>query len=74
MKKELSIFIGLFVFLTFGMHFEQWIDHPIQHLLAIQSGGAFGIPGILHPIVFTLIQYIIVGIPRALGKIFSKKA
>lgn len=73
MKKELGIFIGLFLFLSIGMHFEQWIEHPIEHLLNLQSGGALGIPGVIHPLVFTLILYIVVGIPRVLGKIFSRK-
>jgi len=73
MKKELGIFMGLFLFLTIGMHFPQWIDHPIEHILNLQNGGAFGIPGFIHPIVFTLILYVIVGIPRLIGKVFSKK-
>ena len=73
MKKELVIFIGLFLFLTIGMHFKEWIDHPIEHILNVQNGGAFGIPGYAHPIVFTLLLYILIGIPRLIGKLFSKK-
>jgi len=74
MKKELGIFIGLFLFLTLSMHFKQWIDHPIEHFMSIQNGGAFGIPGVFHPFVFTFMLYIIIGIPRVIVKIFKKKA
>lgn len=73
MKKELGIFIFLFIFLSLGMHFKQWLDHPIEHLMSIQAGGAFGIPGFAHPFVFTFLAYLVVGIPRVLGKLFSSK-
>lgn len=73
MKKELGIFIGLFLFLAIGMHFKQWIDHPIEHLMNLENGGAFGIPGIIHPIVFTLLLYFVIAIPRILMKLVSKK-
>jgi len=72
MKKELGIFIGLFLFLSIGMHFKQWIDHPIEHILNLPDGGAFGIPGLVHPIVFTLILYIVIAIPRFIAKVVSK--
>ena len=72
MKKELGIFVGLFLFLTIGMHFKEWIDHPIDHILNMQDGGAFGIPGLIHPLAFTLVLYIVVAIPRIIGKVISK--
>jgi len=40
MKKELSIFIGLFLFLAIGMHFKEWMDHPIEHAMALPTAGA----------------------------------
>ena len=73
MKKELIIFIGLFLFLAIGMHFAQWIEYPIEHLMNLEHGGAFGVPGFAHPLVFTFIAYIILIIPRAISKLFSKK-
>ncbi|OPX27096.1 MAG: hypothetical protein B1H07_02565 [Campylobacteraceae bacterium 4484_166] len=60
MKKEIKIYIYLFLFLAIGMHFKQWIDHPIRHLLNISHGGAFGIPGVIHPFVFTFLGYLLV--------------
>ena len=68
MKKELFIYIGIFLFLAIGMHFKQWIDHPIEHLINLPHGGAFGVPGVIHPFVFTLVIYLVVGIPRLLFK------
>jgi len=73
MKKEIIIFIGLFLFLAIGMHFKQWIDHPIEHLMNMTHGGAFGIPGAIHPFVFTFLVYIIVRFPALIKKLFSKK-
>jgi len=74
MKKEIIIFIGLFLFLAIGMHFKQWIDHPIEHLVNMPNGGAFGIPGSMHPFVFTFLLYFVIRIPALVKKIFSKKS
>ncbi len=73
MKKEIIIFIGLFLFLAIGMHFKQWLDHPIDHLMNMPHGGALGVPGIIHPFVFTFILYFIVRFPVFIKKLFSKK-
>jgi len=72
MKKELNIYIGIFLFLAIGMHFKQWIDHPVEHLINMPSGGAFGVPGIAHPFVFTLVVYLVVYLFRSIGSVFSK--
>lgn len=72
MKKELLIFVGLFLFLAIGMHFKQWTSHPIEHLMSLPHGGAFGIPGIIHPFVFTFLVYFIVRLPFLIKKLFKK--
>jgi len=71
MKKELIIFIGIFLFLAIGMHFKEWMSHPIEHIMALPHSGAYGI-GAIHPLVFTLIVYLIVAIPRGFTKLFKK--
>ena len=71
MKKELIIFIGIFLFLAIGMHFKEWLDYPIEHLMALPSASAYGL-GAEHPFVFTLLIYIIIGIPRGVKRLFSK--
>lgn len=58
MKKELYIFIGIFLFLAIGMHFKEWTSHPIEHIVALPNSGAYGI-GFVHPLVFTLVIYIL---------------
>ena len=73
MKKEIIIFVAIFLFLAIGMHFNEWLSHPVEHLMAMTSGGAFGIPGAIHPFVFTFIVYAIVRFPALIKRIFSKK-
>jgi len=71
MKKELTIFIGLFLFLAIGMHFKEWLSHPIDHLMALPTAGAYGI-GSFHPLVFTLALYLVFVLARGIGRLFSK--
>ena len=73
MKKEIIIYIAVFLFLAIGMHFKQWISYPIEHLMALPSGGAFGVSGIAHPFVFTFVVYLVVRFPVLIMKLFSKK-
>jgi len=70
MKKELMIFLGIFLFLAIGMHFKEWISHPIEHIIALPKAGAYGL-GALHPLIFTAIIYIIFGIFRGIGRLFK---
>jgi hypothetical protein len=72
MKKELTIFIGLFLFLAIGMHFKEWISHPIDHIMALPTAGAYGI-GPFHPLVFTLALYLVFALLRGIGSLFRKK-
>ena len=77
MKKELYIIIGIFLFLAIGMHFKEWMSHPVEHIEMLPSAGAYGI-GWSHPLVFTLAIYFIVGVVRlsmnAMEKVFKKKS
>lgn len=61
LKKEISVFIGLFLFLALGMHMKQWIAHPIEHFHSL-SASQFGV---FHPLYFTLFIYIGLFIIRA---------
>ncbi len=72
MKKELTIFIGVFLFLAIGMHFAEWTSYPIEHLMALPSADAYGL-GAFHPLIFTTIIYILVIFIRGIIKLFSKK-
>ena len=72
MKKEFTIYIGIFLFLAIGMHFKEWIDHPIEHIMSLPHAGAFGL-GAFHPLIFTTIVYVIFVILRAFVKLFTTK-
>jgi hypothetical protein len=63
MKKELLIYIGIFLFLAIGMHFKQWISYPIDHLLSLPHSSSYGL-GWEHPFIYTLIVYLIVFVIR----------
>jgi len=71
MKKELSIFLAIFLVLAIGMHFKEWIDHPVEHLTALPNAGAYGI-GAMHPLVFTLIVYLLFVGGRGIVRLFKR--
>ena len=58
--KELVVFIGLFLFLTLGMHMKQWISHPIDHIEHL-AGSTFGL---FHPLYFTFGIYLVIFLIR----------
>ena len=72
MKKELIIFLGIFLFLALGMHFKQWTSHPIDHILALPKAGAYGL-GPFHPLIITFVVYSFIGFFRGIIKLFSRK-
>ena len=65
MKKEIIVFLSVFIFLALGIHFSEWISHPIAHIQALPSSGAYGI-GAFHPLVFTVTIYLILGFFRVM--------
>jgi len=71
MKKELTIFTGLFLFLAIGMHFKEWMSHPIDHIMALPTAGAYGI-GAFHPLVFTVALYVVFVLLRGIVRLFTK--
>ena len=71
MKKELSVFIGIFLFLAIGMHFKEWLSHPIDHVASLPTAGAYGI-GAFHPLVFAVIVYIVVLVFRVIFSFFKR--
>ncbi len=71
MKKELYIFIGIFLFLAIGMHFKEWVSHPISHIAALPNTGAYGV-GATYPLVFTLIVYLLWVLIRSIYRTAKK--
>ena len=71
MKKEIYIFIGIFLFLAISMHYKEWLSHPIDHITSLPTAGAYGI-GAIHPLVFTFIVYIVIFVIRVIVGLFRK--
>jgi hypothetical protein len=73
LKKELLIYLGLLIFLSLGMHMNQWISHPLEHIkhLSTSQFGPF------HPLFFTFAAYLALLIIRfIIGfiiRLFSKR-
>ena len=71
MKKELMIFLGIFLFLAIGMHFSEWTSHPIEHIMALPGAGAYGL-GAFHPLIITFAIYAVLGLLRGIAKLISR--
>ena len=72
LKKEFFIFILIFIVLSLGMHMNQWLTHPIEHLMHLSTQK---MP--YHPLLYTTIVYLFLGLLRliisAFMKLFRKK-
>lgn len=72
-KKEIFIYIVLLIFLSLGMHMNQWISHPIEHFEHLSSSQF----GPFHPLFFTFVAYLVLVVIRFLigfvVKLFLKK-
>ncbi|RXJ57893.1 hypothetical protein [Candidatus Marinarcus aquaticus] len=73
MKRELIIFVGIFLILTLGMHHKEWFSHPIEHLQHLPNAGAYGI-GAIHPLVFTLVVYVMGWVPRGIYRLIKRSS
>lgn len=67
LKREVFIFIVIFVFLSLGMHMNQWLTHPLAHL---QQLSIHKMP--YHPLLYTVIVYLLLGLIRAVINTFMK--
>lgn len=64
LKRELLLFVGLFFALSLGMHYEEWFDHPMQHIGALPSSPL----GPLHPLIIVFGLYML----TVMGRLFVK--
>ena len=72
MKKEIWIFLIIFIVLSLLIHNKEFIEYPIQHMENLPNSSAYGL-GYFHPLVFTFLVYIIFLTPRLVYKLFTKK-
>jgi hypothetical protein len=73
MKKEFLIIVSILMVLTVLVRYKEFLEYPLEHIIALSDSGAYGF-GSLHPIIFTLIIYILLWVPRSIIKFFNKKS
>ncbi|MGB5964712.1 MAG: hypothetical protein WBF77_11395 [Sulfurimonadaceae bacterium] len=67
-KRELLIYLGIFIFLAAGMHHKAWLTHPLVHIQSLPESDF----GIFHPLFFTLGAYLFVAIIRVVFALFAR--
>ncbi len=68
-KKELTIFLFIFLIISFFMHQDAWQNAPIKHIKNIHNSSL----GIFHPLYLILIIYLIVlGIRKMIAAIVKR--
>lgn len=72
-KRELKVYLVVFLISAFGMHHKEFISYPVEHIMHLPTAGAYGL-GMIHPIVFSFVIYLIVWIPRLISGMFKKKS
>lgn len=68
MKKDLKIFIAIFLVLALGMHFKEWMDHPLGHIESLFTQGWFS----LHPLLIALAVYLLFVMIRSMVRFFKR--
>ncbi len=69
MKKELLIYITLFLILAIAQH-PDLLSSPLERLSQLPTAGAYGV-GFVHPIVFSLIAYLLLWIFRGIFRVIK---
>jgi NADH:ubiquinone oxidoreductase subunit 6 (subunit J) len=70
--KELYILISIFLFLTLSMHYQEWLSNPVEHIYNLSNADAYGF-GLIHPLVFTFLIYILILLSRIIRSFFKRK-
>lgn len=69
--RELKVWGSIFIIIALGMHHKEFLSHPIDHVMALPHAGVYGL-GMIHPIVFSFVIYLISWIPRFIYRIFKR--
>jgi len=69
--KEIYIYLITLFVLSLLMHFKEFFSIPFEHISNLTHSGAYGL-GASHPLVFTLIAYLLLWLPRAIYKLIKK--
>ena len=70
MKKELLIYMVIFIILALALH-PDLLTSPVERFYELPNSGAYGI-GAFHPLVFALLGYLVLAVSRGIWKGFSK--
>lgn len=66
-KKEILIFLVIFLSLALMMHMDEWLTRPLEHLSHLST---HKMP--YHPLLYTTIVYSVVGFVRLVAHAFMK--
>ncbi|OQX73182.1 MAG: hypothetical protein B6D59_06360 [Campylobacteraceae bacterium 4484_4] len=66
--KELTIFLGILILLSLGVHFKEWMDHPAEHFTSLPHSSL----GLWHPLFLSFGLYLIIAVLRFLFGLFGK--
>jgi len=66
--RELISFAVIFVLLSLLVHFKAWIDHPVEHIKNLSNSSL----GLWHPLVLSLVVYVLVAVIRAMSYFIKK--
>jgi len=67
LKKEVTIYIVLFIISSLVFHNSIWFSHPLEHISALSSQG---MP--YHPFLYTFLIYFALGIIRLVFALIKK--
>ena len=67
LKKELLIFLVLFVISSLIFHWSSWMSNPLSHLEAL-----FSSPMPYHPLLYVFLIYIVILIFRMIIALIKK--
>jgi len=68
LKREVLIFLALFIILALVVHVDAWISHPLEHLAALPSSDF----GPLHPLFFSFGAYLALLIVRLFARMVRR--
>ncbi|QKF80819.1 hypothetical protein CRV08_09170 [Halarcobacter ebronensis] len=67
LKKELIIFFSLLVIVSIGIHFDAWINHPMEHMESLFSHSMA-----YHPFLYVFLIYLVIGFFRVIINLIKK--
>lgn len=67
LKKEIIIFVSIFLISTFFMHFDAWMSMPIEHISMLATH-----PLPIHPLLYSFLIYLLISVLRGILLLFKR--